>query len=260
MKSKDLQQIIHGWPHDPGRVTVRRVVGDDDRLKIQMRVDLGLLQMETDGRPDGNRPFEHESLLEYHREALSDHFRRNGTELGFALMPDDCQDLRDESLQYYQRYLANFALEDYSAVVRDTQRNLDVLDFCSKFAMEESDRYALEVYRPYIVMMNARAKALRSMNRGSYLAALAHVEKGVEAIREFFRSIGSKKRFRQSPEVAVLRALRKDIRRKLPTDPIRKLKQKIADAVAEERFEDAVVLRDELRSMLECPEESGADA
>ncbi len=30
-----------------------------------MRIDLGLIQLETTGRPDGERPEGHESLLEY---------------------------------------------------------------------------------------------------------------------------------------------------------------------------------------------------
>jgi protein-arginine kinase activator protein McsA len=36
----------------------------------------------------------------------------------------------------------------------------------------------------------------------------------------------------------------------LPVDPIRKLKQELADAVAEERFEDAAQLRDSLEEFL----------
>ena len=35
---------------------MRFVAGDDGREKIQMRIDLGLIQMETTGRPDGERP------------------------------------------------------------------------------------------------------------------------------------------------------------------------------------------------------------
>ena len=31
-----------------------------------MRIDLGLLQMELDGRPDGQRPHGFESLLDYY--------------------------------------------------------------------------------------------------------------------------------------------------------------------------------------------------
>ena len=44
---------------------MRIVPGDDGREKLQMRIDLGLLQMELDGRPDGQRPAGAESLLDH---------------------------------------------------------------------------------------------------------------------------------------------------------------------------------------------------
>ena len=52
--SKDLGPILGDWPHEPGQITVRKIRGTDGRVKIQLRVDLGLLQMEADGRPDGS--------------------------------------------------------------------------------------------------------------------------------------------------------------------------------------------------------------
>jgi tetratricopeptide (TPR) repeat protein len=250
MSSRDLQQIIGDWPHEPGQINVRKIRGLDNRVKIQMRVDLGVLQMETEGRPDGQRPFNHESLLEYHRSRLEAHKRRNGTELGFTLSSEECRAIRDESLQYYQRYLAYFALEEYDAVVRDTQRNLDVLDLCAQYAEDETDRLALEGYRPYIVMMNTRGRALAAMGNGAFLTALAHVERGLETIRQFFKEFADLKAFHQSAEVAILKALRREIRKNLPVDPIRKLKQQLADAVAEERFEDAAQIRDHLEAFL----------
>jgi len=42
---------------------VRTLKGKDGMPKIQLRVDLGLLQMNAEGRPDGKKPFGHESLL-----------------------------------------------------------------------------------------------------------------------------------------------------------------------------------------------------
>jgi hypothetical protein len=250
MNSKDLRQITGDWPHEPGQVNVRKIRGLDNRPKIQMRVDLGVLQMETEGRPDGQRPFNHESLLEYHRSRLEAHKRRNGTELGFALTPEECRAIRDESLQYYQRYLAYFALEEYDSVVRDTQRNLDVLDLCAQYGEDEADRLALEGYRPYIVMMNTRGRALAAMGNGAFLTALAHVERGLGSTRDFFKKFADLKAFHQSTEVAILKALRREIRKQLPVDPIRKLKQQLADAVAEERFEDAAQIRDNLEAFL----------
>ena len=62
---KDITPILAGWDYDHDELQVRIVAGDDGREKIQMRVDLGLLQMEIDGRPDGQRPAGFESLLDH---------------------------------------------------------------------------------------------------------------------------------------------------------------------------------------------------
>ncbi len=40
----------------PLTVSARIIEADDKRKLIQMRVDLGLIQMEYSGRPDGLRP------------------------------------------------------------------------------------------------------------------------------------------------------------------------------------------------------------
>ena len=52
-RNQSIDRILTDWPYDPGNVNVRIVRGDDSRDVIQMRVDMGLLQMETTGRPDG---------------------------------------------------------------------------------------------------------------------------------------------------------------------------------------------------------------
>ena len=66
--SLDLNTILKDWPYESGTVKVRKITGLDGREKLQLRVDLGLLQMEITGRPDGRRPHNCESLLEYHRK------------------------------------------------------------------------------------------------------------------------------------------------------------------------------------------------
>lgn len=249
MSSKDLCLITGNWAYKAGQINVRKIRGADHRIKIQMRVDLGVLQMEVVGRPDGLRPYNRESLLEYHLERIEEHERRNGTDLGFALDPEECREIREEAFQYYQRYLANFVFGDYGAVARDTQRNLAVLDLCSKYAAEEADRYSLEAYRPYIVMMNARSKALAAMKDETYRTALAHVDTGLLTIRDFFRKFGKPKYFRRSGEVQLLKSLRREIREHLPVDPVARLRRQLHRAVKEERYEDAARLRDELESL-----------
>src|ERR1700733_13314533 len=83
--SKDITPLLKGWDYEPGTINVRKVTGLDGTPKLQMRQDLGLLQMELTGRPDGARPNGCESLLEHYEGELREHKNRNGTELGFHL-------------------------------------------------------------------------------------------------------------------------------------------------------------------------------
>ena len=61
----DISGALTGWSYQPGEVNVRLIRGNDGRRKIQLRLDLGLLQMETTGRPDGKRPHNCASELDY---------------------------------------------------------------------------------------------------------------------------------------------------------------------------------------------------
>src|SRR3954451_20735596 len=81
--SKDITPLLKGWDYEPGTINVRKINGADGHPKLQMRLDLGLIQMEMNGRPDGARPHGFDSLLEYFESQLKDHEQRNGTELGF---------------------------------------------------------------------------------------------------------------------------------------------------------------------------------
>ena len=189
LPNKDITPVLKGWDYEPGTINVRKVSGLDGSMKLQMRLDLGLLQMELTGRPDGVRPHGFESLLEYFESLLKAHERQHGAELGFQLNGDQCEALREEAVMYYHRYLSLFVLEDFPGVVRDTARNLRVLDLCGKYAEEEQDRLILEQYRPYILMMNTRAAASILFKDGRYREALGVVEEGLEHMKEFFRSL-----------------------------------------------------------------------
>jgi hypothetical protein len=64
-RKQSIEQILKDWPYDPETVNVRVVRADDGREVIQMRIDMGLLQLETTGRPDGSRPSGHETYYDY---------------------------------------------------------------------------------------------------------------------------------------------------------------------------------------------------
>jgi tetratricopeptide (TPR) repeat protein len=250
----DIGRIIHDWDYEPGAINVRKVSGADGKPKLQMRLDLGLLQMELTGRPDGAKPHGCESLLEYYEKKLADHQKSHGSSMGFSMTGDDCQSLREEAVMYYQRYLSLFVLEDFTGVIRDTARNLRVLDLCHQFAEEDDDKFAMEQYRPYITMMNTRAKASIHYREKRYRDALREIDEGLTDIRDFFEQYGQSEAFGKANEVKVLKRFAKEIRRKLPVDPLKRYQRKLDKAVREERYEEAAKLRDRIAAMKGEPE------
>jgi hypothetical protein len=248
--SKDITPVLRGWDYEPGTINVRKVSGIDGSPKLQMRQDLGLLQMEMTGRPDGRRPHGYESLLEYFETQLADHRRRHkGSEEGFHLSRNQCQSLRDEAMMYYWRYLSLFVLEDFTGVVRDTARNLRVLDLCGKFAVDEQDQLVLEQYRPYIIMMNTRAQASIQSGEKRFADALRTIDAGLASIKEFFDRFAQDENYAEANEVRVLKRLAREIRKKLPVNPLERLERKLEKAVRDERYEEAARLRDRITEM-----------
>jgi hypothetical protein len=243
----DLTDMLAAWPHESGRVNVRLVAGRDGRAKIQVRVDLGILQLETSGRPDGLRPEGFESLLHLHRARLD--AARKDDDGALVLSSDECAALREEAVQYYHRYVALFMLEDFAGVVRDTSRNLEVFDLCRRYGETEHDRDVLEQFRPYVVMMRTRAQAAEAIRAGDTRSALAAIDAGLEEIRSAFRDRGREDRFEGSSETQVLRGLRDAIVPKLPSSQRMELEERLRAAVLAENYELAAILRDELRML-----------
>jgi len=142
----DISHILDKWEYHPGQVVVRKFVGKDGQEKIQLRVDLGLLQMNAQGRPDGKRPFGATSLYEHQMSRLNQHTaKHDGNDEGFTLSPEEVAKIQLEALQYHHRYICLLQLEDYEGVVRDTERNLAVFDFVAKHAQSYRG-YALSGY------------------------------------------------------------------------------------------------------------------
>ncbi len=247
----DITKLVNDWPYEPGQINVRLISGDDGRPKIQMRVDLGILQMETEGRPDGVKPDGYESFLELHEDRLDAHVAEHGSDEDFSLDAETCRILRDEAVQYYHRYISLLVLEDYEGVVRDTSRNLRVLDFCGAYSESEQDRLMLEQFRPYLVMMRARALAGQALEAGEPKAAMAALDDGLDQIRSHFADTGHADQFETASETELLREMRDSLAPKLPITARDELRKRLDRAIMQENYELAAILRDELRMMPE---------
>src|SRR3954451_20955924 len=105
--SLDLNSLLKDWPHESGSIKVRKILGLDGREKLQLRIDLGVLQMELTGRPDGQRPHGAESLLSHHQLRAA-HAESKGD--AYELPPEQCAELQQEGIQYYHRYLSLFQI------------------------------------------------------------------------------------------------------------------------------------------------------
>jgi hypothetical protein len=244
--SKDITPIVQGWEFVPGEMQVRIVRGDDGREKLQVRIDLGLLQLEMEGRPDGERPGEADSLLD-HLEARSREAAARGED--FDLTPEQCAELMREGVQYYHRYLALFHLHRFDLVVRDTTRNLRLFAFVVRHATRQRDRLLFDQYRPYVTMMRARALGMQALERGEHREALGHIDAGIEGILDFLRDYEQSDKEGENQELALLRAWRREIERDRPVGPIDRLEQQLEVAVALENFEEAARLRDQIRRL-----------
>jgi len=249
---RDLRTILDGWEYEPGKISVRKIIGRDGRTKIQTRIDLGLLQLETAGRPDGQRPHGCTSLLEYHERRRQQHVARHGSDADFELSPQDSQELRHEAYLHYQRYLSLFVLEEFDGVRQDTEQNLRLIDLATRYAARPYDRELFASQRTYVLMMNIRARVYEALGHEAYEAALSAVTSGIEELRQCAAVDGSDEDSRVMPEVEVLVALRREVLEEMPEDAPARIRHELRAAVACEDYERAALLRDQLGALQHC--------
>jgi hypothetical protein len=253
--SKDISQTLEGWDYDPDRISVRIVPGADGRDKIQLRLDLGLLQMEFDGRPDGKRPAGCPSWLDHYQRQQREHDERNPDGPPFMLESEDCVRLLREGVQYYHRYVSFWHLERYELCARDTSRNLRLFAFVREHARNMKDKLQFDQWRPYVTMMHARAVATPLLGLKQYQAALGAIDAGIVSIRSFLREYDQLENADKCNELVYLQHWRDEIANQesdgdpteVPSDPLIRLQSQLDEAISEERFEDAARLRDRIR-------------
>lgn len=246
----DISRLLEEWDYQPGQVIVRRFKGKDGKEKIQLRVDLGLLQMNATGRPDGKRPFGRESLFQHYQAKLHRYVAaHHGSDEGYKLKAEDCAKLQLESLQYHHRYICLLQLEDYAGVIQDAERNLDLFEFVGKHAESEDLAWSLQQFEPQLLMILTRARAMQAMEAGDFAGAIELVEQGTEEIRAFYHNCSRSDLIESSGEIQSLAAWLSEIRATRPLSAREKLEQALNQAIQREDYERAAQLRDTLRNL-----------
>ena len=248
MTKSDIGPILGGWEYAPGELSVRKIEGECGAQKIQIRMDLGLMQLEWRGRPDAARPHGYTSLLDYYRNKHQEWEAEHGPG-NFTLSREDCWDLAQEAMKYYWRRISFFELKEYRCAEEDARHNLGILDMCYQYAENDEDRQLAEQYRVFVTAHRVQARALACLDDDGHQEAVAEIRQGIGEIEAFLEQIGQLDQLDACPELLFLREWESEVESSRPRTPRERLSAELQDAVAADKFELAASLRDRLRSL-----------
>lgn len=232
-----IDDVLRAWPHEPGELSARIVKGDDGRPVLQMRLDMGVLQMETTGRPDGVRPAGAETFY----DVLAEQAFRDAE---FTLSDDQCNEVDREFVQYYHRRTCWLALREFRRAVEDADHTLALMDITRKHSDDQEWTLSHEQYRPFVLFHRTQAAALAELEDNGPDAAINEINVGLETIHKVFEEYDAEEHFEEDDLVVKLRELRESVREHYEVGQT--LDEQLAEAVAQENYERAAKLRDQM--------------
>jgi hypothetical protein len=245
--SADISDILREWEFDSDN-QIRIIQADDGRQVLQVRQPMGIEQYELDGRPDGKKPFGRDTALEEFQSRLEGWRSVHGSEEGFTLSHEDFAALQGEGVLFYFRYLVLFQIGDFARTARDTEHNLALFSIVEKFGDSEEDRKELLQYKPYVLRMNAIARAMISLHQEMKSAAVDILTNAISAIEGMGEIDTPAFQFERVRSLNYLKATLKQIREKKDS-PAEALKTELEAAIDAEDYERAAALRDRIQAL-----------
>lgn len=239
---EDISKLLNAWTFDTENVAARWITGENGHPMVQLRVDLGILQMELEGRPDGQTPLGYSSLMDY---------LLGKEDAGNILTLDDkiLVELQREGAQFYHRYLAFSALGYHDGVMRDTEHNLELIYLISRYRLDEEAAWEFYRFFPYVRMMNARAQAEKFLESARFIDAEQSLTAAVEDIKDFSEDFGFSAEATPVQEIQALNDMVLKVRKMQPKSEEQSLREKMDAAIESEDYESAATLRDQLRRL-----------
>jgi UvrB/uvrC motif len=234
----DIDRILQKWPYEPGEISARLVRAGDGREVLQMRVEMGVLQLETSGRPDGAQPGGAATYFDYLNELAAQEAET------FVLSSEQCNEADREFMQFYHRRICWLALREFRRAANDADHTLAFMDFVREHSPAEEWTLSHDQYRPFVLFHRTQAAALATLEEAGPRAAMQELNRGLDRFHDLFVQCDAEEQFDDDDLVRRLHELRETLREQYDLKPT--LSEQLESAVASEQYELAARLRDEL--------------
>lgn len=233
---ENIDEILEKWEYRLDQPVVRLSHGNDGREVLQIRVDMGILQLELNGRPDGTKPGGAATYLDYLMQlSIADE--------KFELTEPQCMEIDREFAQFYHRRVCWLQLRRFDLAVCDADHTLSLMDFCKEKSPDDQWTVTHEQYRPFVLFHRTQAAALHALGDDECAEeSIEEINLGLDRMKQIFEMYDAEDQFEQDELVNRLVEMREDLRKRY--DVGKTLLEQLADAVAAEEYERAANLRD----------------
>ena len=236
-----IDELLKHWPFDPFAINVR-LLELRQRHVLQMRVDMGVLQLETEGRPDGMTPHGSSTYFDFLKAKAID-------DADFVLDDQNCLEIDREFVQFYHRRVCWLQLKKFTSAVADADHTLGMMDFCIDHSEDEEWIRNHEQYRPFVIYHRTQAAALAWLEGDVEIdtdRAIAEVNKGLDRLRLLFEEYEAEEQFEEDELVVRLIEFREGVRESYGIGLT--TQEELEKAIEDEDYEKAAELRDKLDS------------
>ena len=235
---QNIDHLLTEWPFSAGQILVRQIQGNDGRDILQMRVDMGIIQMEFSGRPDGMTFDGSDTYYEY----LASLSLTEGE--SFQLDEERCIEIDREFYQFYHRRICWLTLKKYHEAAKDAQHTLALMDFSSAYAPDAEWALLHEQYRPFVMFHRIQALALIQLEETDPEGAIQIIDQGLKDLEAVFEKHDASEHYEEDAFVTKLREMRESVKEHYELGPT--LAEQLAEAIAAEQYELAAELRDRI--------------
>ena len=240
---RDIDTLLKNWVFRPGEVNARLIKARNGRDVLQMRIDMGIVQMETELRPDGLKPNGAETYYDY---LVSEAIRTGDA---FRLTQEQCTEADREFVQYYQRRLCWLSLREYRRAAQDADHSLSFMDFVHRHSPDEEWTLSHEQYSPFVLFHRVQAGALAALQENGPETAISEINTGLARFRDLFAQYDASEQYADDELVRRLEEMRESVRDRYELG--RTLDEQLAEAVRAEDYELAARIRDQIRDQLQ---------